>query len=245
MSDPWGSLRDELMAWRRAGRWPTIWLRDDDAVAASEPLDRLLVLGLPTLLAVIPAALEASLIDRLQHAPHAWVAQHGYSHTNYATPDQKKAELGTDRPLEAVLAELAEGQRALSTLPQRLPVLVPPWNRIAPAVIAALPGLGFRGVSTYGPRRATLAAPGLTQINTHADLIDWQGTRGFAGEAAVLAALVRHLSQRRLRTVDADEPTGLLCHHLVHDAACWAFLEQLQAMPGLIWLPGNGLWPPS
>ena len=61
------------------------------------------------------------------------------------------------------------------------PVFVPPWNRIAPALLPRLRALGFRGLSTFrrSPRRAQ-PAPGLAQINTHLDPIDWRGGRGLA-----------------------------------------------------------------
>ena len=105
-------------------------------------------------------------------------------------------------------------------------VLAPPWNRIAPEVTALLPSLGFRGLSTFKPRAARDAAPGLLQVNTHADIIDWQ-TRAFAGDDLALGAVVTHLADRRLGRADADEPTGILTHHLVHDAPAWSFLERL------------------
>jgi hypothetical protein len=106
-----------------------------------------------------------------------------------------------------------------------LPVLVPPWNRIAPDVVAALPRLGLRGISCYGARPA--ADAGLVRVNTHVDIIDWHGTRGFVGTEAALALLVGHLSARRTGTGDREEPTGLLTHHLVHDEASWVFIGKL------------------
>jgi hypothetical protein len=108
-----------------------------------------------------------------------------------------------------------------------LPVLAPPWNRIDNAVVAQLPGLGFGGISRYRARLKPEAAPGLLQVNTHVDIIDWAGRRGFRGMEAVLGDLCDHLAARRSGAVDAAEPTGLLTHHLDHDEACWAFLESL------------------
>jgi hypothetical protein len=68
----------------------------------------------------------------------------------------------------------------------------------------------------------------LNIVNTHVDVIDWHGGRGFLGEAAALDLLIGHLSARRQGRADPDEPTGLLTHHLVHDADTWRFLENLQ-----------------
>ena len=60
--------------------------------------------------------------------------------------DDKKIELGTERPAMLVLGELGTGRMALERLfgARPLPVLVPPWNRIAPALVPTLPEIGFR-----------------------------------------------------------------------------------------------------
>jgi len=104
------------------------------------------------------------------------------------------------------------------------PILVPPWNRIDAALVPHLPGLGFTGLSTFGPRAAAEPAPGLGQVNCHVDVVDWRGDRGFVGVGPVLSRTAAHLAARRLGDVDAAEPTGLLTHHRVLDEACWAFL---------------------
>jgi hypothetical protein len=105
--------------------------------------------------------------------------------------------------------------------------LVPPWNRIAEHLVPELAGLGYRGLSTHGPRSAAAPAPGLVQINTHLDIMHWPPPRGFLGKAESLEVLVARLRARRLGEADATEPTGLLTHHPAHDAAAWAFLEAL------------------
>jgi hypothetical protein len=46
----------------------------------------------------------------------------------------------------------------------------------------------------------------------------------------VLGRLVEHLAARRDGRVDADEPTGLLTHHLIADAETEAFLQRLLAV---------------
>jgi len=235
MSD-WPALTRELDAWAAAGRVATLWWRDDDAAAPCPALDRLLDLaaayGMPLALAVIPARATDGLGPRLAGAPAApAILQHGFAHRNHTPDADKKCELGAHRPAADVLEELARGQARMDELFGQgwLPVMVPPWNRIAPAIARGLPGLGFRGLSTHGARAAAHPAPGLLQVNTHVDIMRWPAPRGFLGEAAALALLIEHLRARRHGEVDAGEPTGLLTHHLAHDAGCWAFLARLLA----------------
>jgi hypothetical protein len=235
MSAAWDGRARELDAWDAAGRTATLWWRDDDATRPTPELDRLLDIagehGTPLALAVIPAPAVPELAQRLAGGT-ASVLQHGFAHRCHAGPGEKKTELGAQRPAATVLAELAEGRARLArlfagTAVPVLPVLVPPWNRIAGPIVGGLPATGFTGLSTYNARTARLAAPGLLQVNTHADIVDWHGSRGFVGEAAALGLVAGHLAARRLGTADEDEPTGLITHHLVHDAACWAFCDRL------------------
>jgi hypothetical protein len=229
----WEDLDRELEAWQACGRAATLWWRDDDAVADDPRLLRLFELsrGIPIALAVVPAAVDRALVARLVGITSVSVIQHGWSHVNHAPAGEKKAELGAHRPLAAITAELTAGWHRLKALfgARALPVLAPPWNRIADGLLTELPALGFAALSTYGPRRTTYPAPGLAQINAHIDLIDWRGSRGFVGTGAALGAIVGHLAQRRRGEVDAAEPTGLLTHHLQHDSATLDFLAALLA----------------
>lgn len=227
-------LLDEIVRRAEAGNPLRLWLRDDDAVEPTPALDRLLALtgrhNVPVLLAVIPAFTQEALAARLREAPHAAVAVHGWAHRSHAGPGEKNQELGAHRPAETVLGELADGVRHLSALHagRFVPMLVPPWNRIAPAVIAGLPALGFRTLSVFGPEEETRERfrkacgepfpAGLTLLNTHVDIIDWRGTRGGRPAAAVIADLVA------LSRVHAG-PIGLLTHHLVHDEAAWDLMD--------------------
>ncbi|EHS49425.1 polysaccharide deacetylase [Rhizobium sp. PDO1-076] len=201
-----------------------LWLRDDDAVAPSEPLDRLLQLtnhhGVPTLLAVIPAFTGTELQQRLALEKGVEVAVHGWAHLNHAGAGEKSRELGMHRPLATVLDELARGRERLESLYETrfVPMLVPPWNRIDSDIIGELGGLGFEALSVYGPERS---AP-LTMLNTHVDIMDWRGTRGGRPLGAVVGDLVAMSRTHK-------GPVGLLTHHLVHDAAAWDLLELLFA----------------
>jgi len=172
------------------------------------------------------------------------VLQHGYSHHNFAAPDERKIELDGSRPAEYVIADLAVGQQILERLPGWLPVLVPPWNRIAPHLLAPLPELGFVGLSTLGARNRENAVPRLRQNNVHIDPVDWRGRHGaagaFIGTERAIAAAVDHMSARRAGTADPAEVTGLMTHHLVQDEATWYFVEQFiertRRHPAVRWL---------
>ena len=224
----WEDLDREIESWQALGRPATLWWRDDDAVADDPRLVRLLELarGLPIAVAVVPATAQPGLAARLARSASASVIQHGWRHTNHAPAKEKKAEFGTHRSLAVMAAELAAGWERLKALfgARALPVLAPPWNRIADALLPRLPALGFAALSTYGPRRSGQPAPGLAELNAHVDLIDWRGSRGFIGNEAALGAIVAHLARRRRAEVDGEEPTGILSHHLRHDGATEDFL---------------------
>jgi len=229
----WHDLAAELACWQSAGRPATLWWRDDDATTPTPALARLLELAsrhdVPLALAVIPDAATPALAAAVDELPWVTLLQHGCRHRNHAPAGEKKAEFGPHRPLPALLADLGAGQARLAELfgARPLPVFVPPWNRIAEQLVAALPPAGVRGLSRYRPRVAARPVAGLVEANCHVDPIDWRGDRGFAGEAAVLTALVDHLRARRHGEVDAGEPTGLLTHHADCDGDGWRFLEKL------------------
>ncbi len=230
----WAALDAELSRWRDAGRTPVVWWRDDDAAEAGPALDRLLEVrrraGLPLALAVVPAAATAALAARLADEPHVDLLQHGYAHVNHAPAGEKKSELSVHRPAMMVLGELGTGWMAMERLfgDRPLKVLVPPWNRIAPGLVPALPEIGFTGLSTFGPRQRAQPVKGLAQINAHLDLIDWRGTRGFVGIEAALRQLVAALeAARSVPESHIAEPVGILSHHLAMDEGAWDFLSLL------------------
>lgn len=228
----WSTLTRELDAWEKAGRTATFWWRDDDAIAVTPALERLLSLSenhnIPVGLAVIPHRAETALFDRLARHANVRVLQHGYDHANHAPPGVKKCELGPHRPSAIVLAELAEGRAKLKKQAPAgllLDVMVPPWNRIDPTVIAGLGSLGFTGLSADKPRKALRDPAGLVRANSHVDTIEWVNRR-FAGEDVVLGQAVKHLRTRRLGKSDPEEPTCVLTHHLAQDEDGWRFLER-------------------
>jgi len=245
----WQDLEDEAAHWQEAGRAADLWWRDDDAADVGPALDRLLAIhreaGVPLALAVVPSRATRALADRLAGEPAIDLLQHGYAHVNHASPTEKKIELGAQRPAMLVLGELGTGRMALERLfgARPLAVLVPPWNRIAPALVPTLPEIGFTGLSIFGRRRRPRPVRGLLEVNTHVDLIDWKGGRGFVGEQAALAALVSSLSYAR---TSSGEPVGVLSHHLAMDAQAWDFLRSMWQkslkMPGLRLRPARELF---
>ncbi|WP_020698836.1 polysaccharide deacetylase family protein [Reyranella massiliensis] len=226
----WQALADEAARWRDAGRTADLWWRDDDAADVDPALDRLLAIqrdtAAPLALAVVPARATAALAQRLAGEPGIDVLQHGYAHLNHAAPPDKKIELGLQRPAMIVLGELGTGWMALERLfaAQALPVMVPPWNRIADILVPTLPEIGYRGLSTFGPRKRAQPVRGFLQVNTHIDLIDWKAGGGFVGEDAALAILVEALGRSRRGD---GEPIGLLSHHLAMDGRAWDFLRSV------------------
>jgi hypothetical protein len=174
--------------------------------------------------------------------------QHGYAHRNHAPPGERNWELGSHRPVDDVVAELKSGQSELARRfgHRFLPVLVPPWNRIDPAVVARLPEAGFGGLSTFGARAA--GDPPLVQCNTHVDLIAWRRGKAFIGMDVAIARLVAHLKARREGEGDPVEPTGVLTHHLDLDGDAWPFLEELfartKAHRGATWIAAETAFRP-
>ena len=226
----WSDFEDEVARWRDGGRDVELWWRDDDAADVGPALERLLSIhrrtAMPLSLAVVPAKATPALAARLATEPGIDLLQHGYSHTNHAPAQDKKIELGTHRPAMLVVGDLGTGWMAMERLfgDRPLPVLVPPWNRIAPHLVPALPEIGFTGLSTFGARTRPEPVRGLRQINTHVDLLDWHGSRGFVGEQTALDMLVAALVRAR---TEKAEPVGILSHHLAMDEGAWDFLVSL------------------
>lgn len=251
----WDRLSIELDAWSAAGRAAEFWWRDDDAIDTTPALDRLLSLradlDLPLALAVIPANARPALIPALKGQAGIDILQHGYAHVSHRPEGEKKAELGADRDLWDIAREVSDGRGRMLGLfdGDWLDVMVPPWNRIDPAVINLLPGLGFHGLSTFNARVADGICSDLTVVNTHVDIIDWVGTREYAGDDAVLSAAVEHLAAKRTGGADPAEATGILSHHLAHDDACWGFIEKFGRFtalhPAVRWRSATDLFPVS
>ncbi|HWD60445.1 MAG TPA: hypothetical protein VG308_19335 [Stellaceae bacterium] len=247
ISAEWPDLVDELDRWEEAGLVAQFWWRDDDAVAPTPALDRLLALaaGLPLALAVIPGDVEDELEAALDFFPGVAVLHHGWCHANHAAAGARKSEYPAERHPVDVADELDEGRKRLRALfgGRAAPVFVPPWNRFAERFVPLLVEAGFTALSQMAPRRGE-PPRGIKLCDTHVDVVAWHHGRGFAGEGAVLARLVAALRTER---AGGRGPVGLLTHHLVidepterfvdrlarvvatHPAACWADIRELIA----------------
>ena len=250
--EAWQWLERELDNWSDTDQSACFWWRDDDATAAGNQLDKLLGMSqtntAPLALAVIPAKLERGLVDCLRDQPLTTVLQHGFEHQNHAATGQRKLELGGTRAIPELVVDLEKGfQHLQQAFGNRFkPVLVPPWNRIDNQLLACLPAQGFTGISTMKVRRSAHPAPGLLQVNTHLDPINWRHRGGFIGIYPAIAILIQHLRSKRLGYRDHDEPTGILTHHLVQNDAVWRFLDDLlqflRQHPAVTWQDSSDIW---
>lgn len=232
MTVEWRAFAEEVERWGDLGRTVDFWWRDDDATRRTASLERLVGLAcqarVPLALAVIPLDAQADLLAG--DTGSVTVLQHGVAHHNRAAPGDKKSEFAVAESVDAALERLLLGRHRLEAFygKRSLPVLVPPWNRISqPRLVGALADAGYRGLSRFGPRDRPHPTTRLVQVNTHVDVIDWKGQRGFVGHEAVLRQAVGHLQARRSGANDPAETTGWLTHHAAHDEATWAFLQQL------------------
>ena len=242
----WQDLEDEVNIWADAGRTIRLWWRDDDAVRVTPALEKLATLSseydIPLVLAVIPDRMQTGLARFVGKYGLLSVVQHGFSHENHALPGVKSSEYPATRNSGAMITEIAIGWSRLSEFEKLNKVFVPPWNRIDMELAGQLQSVGYTAISVFGPRSKD--APWF--INTHGDLIDWRGHRGFADETTVLAQLRDHLRGKRLGQYDNGEPTGMLTHHLNHDDGCWAFiktfLDWTRKQQAVEWLSGDQLF---
>lgn len=254
-SAEWADLVDELDRWEEAGLVAQLWWRDDDAVAPTPQLDRLLTLAgpAPLALAVIPADAKPSLARALDGRPQVSVLHHGWCHANHAT-EGKKSEYPAERHPVEVADELDEGRKQLRALfgQRALKVFVPPWNRFADRFVPLLGEAGVVAISQIAPRKTPLAhgtMGGIAVIDAHVDVVDWHGGRNFVGDAPALGRLVGALRAERHGAQHQSNrgAVGLLTHHLVMDGATEAFLARLGEIvathPAALWVDIRELMP--
>ena len=245
-SASWAALDQELGRWQDAGKAASFWWRDDDATQPSAVLDRLLDIsgrhGIPVAIASVPKFLSADLPARLRGCAIVDVLQHGFAHQNHAAGKGEGAwELGLHRGAERVLGELQSGYRIMQAAfaDQFIPVVAAPWNRIDRRLFPGLRDLGFIGASAFGERAPPPRLTRFIEVNAHLDLLSWKGAPRFRGEMAAVRDILEHLNRRRLGLTDAEEPTGILSHHLSLDEAAWQFLAELITFlarhPGASW----------
>jgi hypothetical protein len=241
----WTPLQSELARWQENRRVAALWLRDDDAEAPSPALDSLLAMtaehGVSVLVAIIPARADTALADRLRRERHVEAAVHGAAHVNHAAAGEKRAELGAARPAADVLSELGAARERLTQLfPVLSGLLVPPWNRIAPAVASRIGEAGFTGISAFGWKPV---AAGVRQLNTHVDLIDWKAQGRWRQLDEVIALLAGALATSR--EAYGFAPVGILSHHRRRSSESDGMLEQLlrgtARHPAIVWKAAKDL----
>lgn len=219
--------------WRRFAeelerRKPVFWLRDDDAVAVTPALERLLSFGIPVALAVIPNLAESGLFEK-----DVAFLQHGCDHRNRAAAGEKKTEFPATEAITGALERLRLAHARLVSMggSRVLPVVAPPWNRMRRELAAELPRIGIRGLSGYGKEESI---PGVKQVNTQVDIVAWKDGKRFLGEEEAARLAMTYVLN--------DAPVGWLTHHAVHDAAAWSFLERLFALRGPRWVSAAELF---
>ncbi len=253
-SAEWVDLVDELDRWEEAGLVAQLWWRDDDAVAPTPQLDRLLALAgpAPLALAVIPADAKRELAAALDGYPQVTVLHHGWCHANHAAENShggKKSEYPPERHPVEVADELDEGRKQLRALfgQRALRVFVPPWNRFADRFVPLLGEAEFVAISQIAPRKTMPTQGtmgGIAAIDVHLDVVDWRHGCGFVGDALALGRLAGVLREERVGKRGA---VGLLTHHLVMDRATEAFLGRLGEIvathPAALWVDIRELAP--
>lgn len=222
------AVEAELHRWALAGLAPQFWLRDDDAVSDTPALRRLLALieryRAPLLLAVIPLSADDTLARCLSGHDLVEPAVHGARHVNHAPSGRRAEEMAIERGRAAIECDLSGSRARLRELlgPHAGTWYVPPWNRIAPAVVAWLPALGFRAISTFGANH--FSGLGIAEHNTHLDIIDWKNGRTGRPLAWIDDKLAAELASARLA---GGPPVGVLIHHLAHDDAAWLAIANI------------------
>jgi hypothetical protein len=194
-------------------------------------------------LAAIPGKILPGLTHFLDHHTRQFYPMcHGWKHINHSRGN-KPGEFGPDRPLSNMIKD---AESALSLFSEHFDsvkaIFVPPFNRVTPAVVKALPNIGFFGVSLmpnylerkilqFGPQLAwsnLIKIPefsGSPRMDVHLDMINWK-TKTAPETKTIVDHLMRHLRGRRLGLMATDTPIGLLTHHLVHNDAIWRACDE-------------------
>jgi predicted deacetylase len=224
------ALGPELRLWTQAGRAPVIWWRDDDARAPGEALDRLLTLSdrhrAPLTLASIAGPDLAGLVRRLESEPGVEIAVHGFQHVNRQPEGRGFGEIVEGDSSDWVREQLRTTVAAFHRAGAAPTLFTPPWNNLAPQLLAALPGSSLTAVSGFD--QVSRTEGGVSRLDAHLDVLRWKGGGRFRGTWRFLSRMRRLMAERRI-TGQWDQPIGLLTHHLDHDEASWRFLEKFLA----------------
>ena len=206
------------------------WWRDDDAVASTPRLDRLLALAqrlkVPLSIAAIPALVQelvgaASRGRAARLAPGAWPTP-----CQPCPVSEKKAEFGPHRALEGLGADASAGLGpcAPRSVRRRCRYSCRPGTGSRPSwPPAAATRLRWALYLRRAARRHRRAIARQCPYRSHR--LAGRGRLASPGRAYG----ADHSIARRPRATGARraEPIGLLTHHLVHDEATWTFCEEL------------------
>ncbi|MEM6667266.1 MAG: polysaccharide deacetylase family protein [Pseudomonadota bacterium] len=233
-------LLANLDAAAQRGKPILFWWRDDDAADVTPRLEALVAVcsrhDVPLALAIIPSTATERLAACVKADPGLVPIQHGWAHKSHADKGRREraSEFPRSRALEDGLADLERGfQRMAALFGGRFqPILTPPWNRISAPIRLARHEVGLRGISTF----SRIKFDDIHHRNCHVDIIKWRDENRFAGRVKAYRRLV---AQTRRRLEGVDQPVGLLTHHLVHDDAADAFMDEalglLRDHPGVRW----------
>lgn len=250
--DAFAVLREEFAHWQRAGRECPLWWRDDDLIADTPALRRLVEMAtrnhVPVLMAVIPGRVAETLARDTASMAALSFCQHGYRHRNHEPEGAPPSEFGPARTLDAMAEDLHTGFDRMSGLfgARFLRVFAPPWNRLRPEVLPLLRQLGFVGVSQYHGEAAASDAPPRI-VNAHVDILQWAARPPIACQPAALLVgrMVALLREQRAGAGPA-RPLGILTHHLPMLDDAWAFMQRImdtsQAYDCVRWLPAAELF---
>lgn len=223
-------LGAELALWTRAGHTPVIWWRDDDARSPTGALEQLLALShrhdAPLTVASIAGPSLPALVRRLEAEPGVEIAVHGFRHINRQPDGRGFGEIVAEDDIDWVRGQLRTAVSTFHRAGAAPTLFVPPWNNLAPQLLAVLPDSSLRAVSGFDQASAT--TNGVARLDTHLDVLRWKDGARFRGAWKFLSRMRRLLAQRR-KAGQWDEPIGLLTHHLDHDRDTWLFLERFLA----------------
>ncbi|NQE63320.1 polysaccharide deacetylase family protein [Caulobacter sp. RHG1] len=221
------ALGSELKLWAKAGRTPVLWWRDDDARSPTGALEQLLALShrhdAPLTLASIAGPSLPALVRRLEAEPGIEIAVHGFRHINRQPDGRGFGEIVAEDDVDWVRGQLLTAVTTFHRAGAAPTLFVPPWNNLAPQLLAALPDSSILAVSGFDQPNAA------GRLDTHLDVLRWKDGARFRGAWKFLSRMRRLLAQRR-RAAQWDEPIGLLTHHLDHDRDTWLFLERFLAV---------------
>ncbi len=209
------------------GNTAQVYFRADDVAVPGNSFSRMLATfrahDAPLCLAVVPAWLTVSRWAALTRDAGredlvCW-CHLCWRHMNFEPQGVKKREFGQARPARDKRQDLAKGFKRLKEImgERFTPVFSPPWNRCDGESMAAMPSIGFKGLS-----RTVGAGPqppeGLPDFPVLVDLHTRKEPDPAASLDALLEELVRGLS---------TGSCGIMLHHQRMNETAHAFLDTL------------------